>query len=1433
MFINLNQFLVLTGKSAKNFGENMAAYGFNFATSYWQAITNGNRPITSLHKAIQTKIEEYNKKPESFEWKTSILSTHNLQVIYRIVIEQPVGNKKCMQIFLELMERITSIDSNKENDIDKNIISNPEYQTDAALEKYLKNIQAEPDTPYETPSSLEGKPNLPRDVARAWFEAKKGTGRYKGYFETSQGKPIHNLRNKLTTDEIREYSLFEIMFPDGSRSKDSVNLCGRGGSGKTYQIFHCIYDIFEGITTDDDHNKIDISEIVENVVPIYVPLNSVEKDDENCIVSFLSKNVWGRGTSPEIVTDILNKYAENILIFADGLNEVTDPETRRKIVRDICTLRQLYRTRFLVSSRVPHNEIFNSMNFGSDQFFTKARVLELSQKQIDNYFFDVGCVARYRDVPVSTRKLLETPQGCVMFADYVRRDKNLVNQIESLGQLISDYSQSLLNINNKHQRILVEKVLKKIAHYMLLHDTFKIRLTEIEQILSESEMNSLFNVSYNIESVFSSNDDEKNKDVFEFSHQNFRDNYCAQAFSDKLKSISADNFVEILNDKKTFVNNNITTNDEILELVSNFTESGCIQNIINILRMKKNDIVDHYKDNYDFPLRVLIRIYAFSQRNCLAGLNLSKLDLTEISLNGYELFDREGHGCVNLDGSKINANTFLKAGLQTASSTICKYELNGKTYIAAFAAATVMIIDIEENQIEIIRDMPNFGWVTTAVPKQYNGQLCIFLGCRNGSVVLFHPEKERNFRKEIFIATKDINTAVKGQGEIETILFPEWNGCEYIVFCNSNGEVFCRELHPVTSTEYHKLSLYDTQEEYDSIKKKFDERDWNITCNMTNRKNSVLVAFGNKVFSLKLDSETNRLSKNEIRISRKREEPYLILDIQATPNYIFINEGDLISIIANSRILQLINREICVFEAANTLPKNISRHYSKSKEPAFYFRFFSEVPAEMYAKPNPIEAVLIGLEAYNVTSYETLPKFFEIGMKYNGKDISSLEVVEIRNEQNLATHTGVYYYLSSTGNMVHLATTCDDRSVSLTTPHNEEIPPTHINGAYNGVHDIRIIDSENVVCALYDGNVIHIAKNFITDSFGDDSDYDDFYDDFDDCRNTDGIWAVKNVMKIHGGWVWKILLKNSADWDDEHNNVLTCSYDKTLMLTDLKSKKASQEIIHGKEAILDFYISSVDESIWAISQSAVYHSRFVNGKWECDAPVHAAEGVYIRSVTENTGADRQNNIPLIFYNSGNGSDGCLAKVSDGKITDFVNMGKSVFIRKMINYSVNGENYLIAAGERDKKSYLAIYKVISHNEYELISSLTIPDTTGANAFALTDFFDIKYIFVLCKNNRILLIRLNDNMTIDTVIAEALVSDQPMCIAVKDDLILAGLLNGQIMQLSIDDTGKITVSEFVKTHADLISNPDVILSTCEFESDDEKESFIRQLKDYFTI
>ncbi len=1391
-----------------------------------RAATDINRPSRHLSTFVKGDKSEIDGKKYTLPTE---IKEDKLYYLYRYLFKESTENKDLWSILEKIVDRAFE-ESDQAQKIRSTIDlgtfwNNATYDSNDAFksqnEQDLGSNVTNSDSAQNTDSELD-----PMKIARAWFEAKKNTGRYKGYFETKQGKPITNLKNKLSNGDGNEYFLLELLFPNDSENNDSLNLCGRGGSGKTYQIFHCIEDILNGLSTDNDELSATL-ERAKGTIPFYIPLNSIKAGEKNGIISFLAKEVWD-GADADTVRRVLNEYASNILIFADGLNEIVNSDLRKEIVNHICQLREKYNTRFLISSRNPHSNIFNSLNFGSNSRFINAEVLDLSKEQIDEYFINVGCVARYNNVEPSARKLLKTPQGCVMFADYIGSNLEAVKKIQSLGQLLSDYANSLLSLEQT-QLVTVNAILEKIATYMVLSGKFLINSSKIQNILNQTEFGILFHSEYsnNIESVFTLKIGSQQE--FEFTHQNYRDNYCARAYAQKLTSITSTTIAEIFDDGETFANNNITTNDEILELVSAFMTDDSIQSIIDTLKNNQDKLVGIYKDNYDFPLSVLIRIYSFSHNNCIADLKLRELNLTELSLNGYELFNRENGTCINLSRSTISTETFLKKGLQTASSTICKYELNGKTYIAAFATTTAMIIDIEENQIEIVRNMPDYGWVNEAVPKEYNGQLCIFLGCRNGCVALFHPEKKRNYRKEVFIATKDnISEAIKGQGEIESIIIDEWvvgnKKCEYIVFCNSNGEIFYRELYPTTETKPKKICLYNSDIELENIRKKFKECEWDICCHMTKKEKWIFAAFDTNVFVLKFNKDTKSLDYKPFKMRRRRDNPELILDIHATKNYLFINEGNLISVVvlSTSEKLKALNRtEVCTFVINGK--KSDSNYIYSAEELDFYFRYFSEVPAEIHGD----DYVLIGIEADHAPSYDKLPQFFELNMtSKNGKP--TLEFDEIRNEQRLATHTGVYYFLPSTGSNIHLATTCDDRSVDLQITNNKDVVAEHNSGAYNGVHDIAIIDSDNIICALYDGGAIHISRSISYSKKTDEFDWFGDFDETDDDSTCEPVWTVRNVMKNHTDWVWKIH-SSSEMWNGTTQLFFTCSYDNMVLLSDFKSSSSAQVVIHGNKPILDFYKSD-DGSIWAISESVIYHSTPSGDTWECDKGIDALPGTYIRAITNNVSSNETANIPIIFYNSGNGTDGVIGRVSDGKIEELMNCGNGVFIRQMRNYSIDGQNYLFIIGELDKQSYVSVYKVNSQFEYQLVDSIQIEGTTGANAFTYIEQSSDRYLLIISKNNTVSLLKVSEEMKFDCGTKNISVPAQPMCVEAYGDLILVGLLNGQLMKLNIENDMNFSASNFISTHANLIANPDIDLSSCTF---DDKETFKSLLKDYFTI
>ncbi len=1405
-----------------------------------------------------TAVSKIDEVPDSY--RTLIENKYKskrdvLRYAYRMLFNQFCDGLSDEVVFFELLN-VACVQGNKHRK-DKELVDAinaqllRQYKSDKALNEWLTN-----DTTNKLNTDSSPLQELPKDIrlaARDWFDCKKTSGRYKGYFSSTGETEITEIQNKLMTEKGDELSLYDILFNLNlfPKNNHSVNLCGIGGSGKTHQILNCINEIF----------------LKNNpVIPFYIPINAVRNTANNSIITYLSSEI--KLGSIEEVKAILKNGGANILITCDGFNEITSDELRKIIANDLCQIRQEYKTRILISSRRDHTALFNSLNYGEDQVFVKAEVKALTEKQINDFFKKVNCPARYKKIAPATRKLLLTPQGCVMYADLVESDPHKIMQITSLGDLLHDYIRRILPAESDLARI--DEYLKEIAYYMVLNGKFHIYQGELKELIGVERL--LWLTENNkVETVFAKEDDG-----FIFCHQHFRDYYCAIAFAEKIKEITAENISQVFIDLFSRDKNNITTNDEILELTSAFIPDNgrSIQSKIDILRENKEKIQAPFHDNYDFPLRVLIRIYAFSHDNNIAKLNLMNLNLKEVNLSGYKLYNSSNESVI-LNDASISLNTFLKPGLMTASSTICKYQLENKLYIAAFAATTAMIIDVFENQFEIVRNLPNWGWVNVAYPTLYNGKLAIFLGHRNGDIGVFYPDMIKSKPKQLFIRTGSGKLVPKGNGEIESLEIVNWCGTEYIVFCNSTGDVFYRELYPVKSNECTKIPLCNEKYPLTKIKKAFDDRDWDITCHLTYRKdnNTIIIAFGSMVFCL--DGNNGSIKLSPVKIKWNGMNPRLILDVCATNHYLFINVGDAISVLKFLPTgIEIIRELIADYEGSfdfyiNSRAERLSASgkYTQDKidrikaheiscsqrievkSSAFRFKYFSLAPSDYY--PNE-DVVLVSLEANKgcEDAYDILPNFYEIHISLSERDKVSIK--EQNNEQKLASHSGVYYKQNAT---VFVATTSDDRSVDMFPTNNEELVNHHIEGAYYGVRDLRFINNNAILCALYDGSVILISKPISylddPDSVQDDLELEDEfgYESFEESDKqasdlisssvvTEG-WRVTGVIRVHDDWVWKAL---PVHWGvSGHMYAISCSYDKTVKRVDFSDESLrSKVMLHGTERILDLYVSCKQHSspiIWGLSEHYIYNTSSKEGK----EGYLAEDGRIYRCFTESEQANQQDNVPIIFYTDNHGS-------YIGKFTNKPQMlniikysnDENIFIRKMEYKVLSGVKYLILVGAKKGQSYIAIYKHKSEDDYELTTDLVINEentkekTTGANAFAVLEVDDTVYFLIANKNNLISLCTFCDNKL--DFKSNMSVDAQPLCLDAKENIIFAGLLDGSIVSFSIEVEKNELKKEpvpTIKTHANLYSTPDVNLHNCRYDDEITKKAFMSELSSYFTL
>lgn len=398
------------------------------------------------------------------------------------------------------------------------------------------------------------------------------------------------------------------------------------------------------------------------IVPLYLELNKVSVCDGNGVLLLLAKDLR---ISLEDLELVLADAQANAIIFCDGMNEVTDRALREEIFESICDIRENHHTRIVISSRDDHSGLFNSRCRGENQEFIKAEVQELSERQIDDYFAALKLYIRYEEIPSSTRKLLKTAQGLSMYAEMIQDNPDRTLRFTKLGELLQAYCDWIMAIDRDDQLtdLAFEDTLSMIAYHMVRMGTFMVKTKDLKPFIDSSDLTLLLK-NEKVAQILTVRD----KRSLEFTHHNFRDYYAGLFLSRVIKDLTQNNLEEQA--RLYLSNDGVTTNEEFLSLCADFLNSEEIQDAIDLFKGTQID-------NHSFYLSVLIKLYSLANHNNIASLNLDILDLREVTLSTFKLY--QGDKCVSLKHTKISEDTFLQDALQTASSTICTYTYDKKT----------------------------------------------------------------------------------------------------------------------------------------------------------------------------------------------------------------------------------------------------------------------------------------------------------------------------------------------------------------------------------------------------------------------------------------------------------------------------------------------------------------------------------------------------------------------------------------------------------------------------------------------------------------------------------------------------------------------------------------------------------------------------------
>lgn len=832
--------------------------------------------------------------------------------------------------------------------------------------------------------------------------------RWKTYTETKDNR--FSIPVNLVYNNRRIVSLQEEVLQNPDKS---FFIYGKGGSGKT----HLYIELFEKLISKDN----------PSVIPLYIPLNSVQpKKYNNSIIGELSERlrepISRRKLTEQEVDAILRNTNKNIILLADGLNEVTQEDERKVIAKELSEIASsgIYpNVHIMLSSRINHSTWFRSLGLTT---YIQMKIEDLDEESIQDYLKGESCSVCYSDIDAKTKKLLRTAMGLSMYAKLVGKNYD-TDSFTSLGGLLKAYMCLLLE--SKDYSIPNEDFLVSVAKTMMSNYSFTISLNELKATegYCESKLRC-------VESVLTTQGSNKEGtvDEYTFSHQNFRDMLVAKSYSDEIIGIKDEP------DKvsKIIQNNYLTANHELVSLVSDFLRG-------------KNDIlqyiIDHIpKNGTSFQLSKLIELYALCNDNSIATLTLSSHDLSNVRFSGYKLFDK--NNSLTLEQCTVSTESFSMPGLTMASSVITSYTINNKTYLIAFCKTSFLIYDVEENTTTIHILENSINDINCCCKILYNNSPCILLGTDNGQLHLFHPDTRvldtvidfSNDKKKICSITK-----------VEDSVFftKKKNDNTYVVFSLS------------TNFKYKKIedlclsSSFCNDSKIDEVKKLCGP--WRIQAKLATFSNSLFGVYGDKLYSY----YDNCFHEIQVDIPDDEIEYRMFTDIALTESCIFINN------VENVLVFYLDKRSK---KHSVTYIGKLSIDEYKSESGNFFTSF---------SMTNHIDTILVGIGIRRAELRGDI-NFLEIKAQLISKLRKQYDLIPtpIKGKHTKTTYSGTYFNIDKNEDSKlhnYLATVSDDRSVQIIEVGNEDFEINQILGEYNGIRSIHTIDENTLICGGYDG----------------------------------------------------------------------------------------------------------------------------------------------------------------------------------------------------------------------------------------------------------------------------------------------------------------------------------------------------------------------------
>lgn len=1169
-------------------------------------------------------------------------------------------------------------------------------------------------------------------LSKAEYEIIQKHGRFKSYAQIGDAERIRILNRLFIDGEVLSIQDMIARHPQGS-----FNIIGRGGSGKTHQLinlFFCFISSQQGI------------------IPFYLPLNEIHDfHTANCVISALSDYL--EVTSAQF-RNILQQNSCNILLLLDGMNEV-EGAYQNQVIRAIYEILTRYNSRIVLTSRSDHTPQFNSMGYGSSYCFYKAEVMKLTEEQITQHLSAKGICIDYSALPQSRKRLLDTPQGLQMYVALMEKDRDI--EYCDLGSLLRLYSQKILlaemPLDEQHA---LEEVIQKIAYYMVKRCRFHIERNEIQALLQDK--------TYCIHSILDNEHFRKmivctdeSGDQFEFTHQHFRDFYCALEFNRIIAAIDASSLKSIMDEY--FQNDNITTNMEILSLCGNLASSTVLQRVIDCVR-EQQDALD-----CNFLLNIIIKIYAIANQNNVSGLNLKNIDLTHVSLSGYQLYTlcrNKNIAFVDLEGSKVSTDTFTQKGLRKASSTICKYRLHDQWYVIAFGTKNALVYDIESNAWSTIeniwedlklsgKEITTRDWISCCCVIENDGDPVIYLGLLSGLIIPYRPANLLADGRNV-IEPHLLNPDITECGIESIIAIPN---SPHIAASNVAGDIFLldgkllndkSDGHTVEEIRNRNESLY---------------KGTTSPCRLTASENTLFYSFGTKIYARPLPLDDRAPFAEWLCVDET------ILDILYSGGYLFVNIG---------KNILAYNMEKESIGAAFDPPLDSLDHFTK----------FS--PADREGKaligtyPSEVR-IDSDVENRYVIHKNGLPNYFEIA----AEEIFDFDlcgyraacvVSSLHGYQTEATYSAVCFPRKGYSESC-IATTSDDRSVQILFPYDQNAEIIRQKGTYDGIRYIEPISDHELLAAQYDGSVSHWKIVF-------------------------GDWRCCGVFHIHDRWVWKVKLCQI----EQERCFVSCSYDGKLILTSMSTYE-SHVLLDIAEPIIDFAITEKNGSsavIYALSNHHVHTVSLELSESKVNFTVSPA--VYSKNSLKSIVLMEKDT--LFIASVGSDSKCEISMLDKGHFVpdNALNAEEFGYIKGIKLIQHQGKHYLCAYGTGREKNKAPLWKLFSKADgsvWELeVSTAKGGEYETASHAKLNDLSlmvnEEGHLCIPCADTE-------QTITVFDVTARSVQSfdsDFPvLCLSGFGSYYFCGNLEGLLVRLSHPLSEKCNYPIRVQTYANLIS------------------------------